>query len=345
MKIAILSPIAWRTPPRKYGPWEQVVSTITEGLAQRGLDVTLYATGDSLTSATLRSVCPTPYAENPDLDAKVWECLHISHLMEHAHEYDIIHNHYDFLPLTYSRLINAPMVTTIHGFSSSRIHAVYEKYNNTVAYISISDADRLPTLDYVRTIYHGIDHQTFKFESKKENYLLYFGRIHPEKGAHMAIEIAKESNHTLKIAGLIQDQDYFDQLVAPKIDGRQVLYLGNAGPELRNELLGKARALLHPISFDEPFGLSVAEAMMCGTPVIAFARGSMPELIVDGITGYIVSNTDEATVAVKNLDQINPQACRDHARSKFSTERMIDEYINVYEWVIANRIRSFNRAS
>jgi glycosyltransferase involved in cell wall biosynthesis len=334
MKVAIVSSIAWRTPPRKYGPWEQVASNLAEGLVAKGIDITLFATGDSITTAKLESVCDRPYAEEGGLDPKVWECLHISHVMEQAERFDIIHNNFDFLPLTYSRLIRTPIITTIHGFSSPQIIPVYKKYNHAGAYVSISDADRHPGLNYLRTIYHGINPADFTFQREKENYLLYFGRIHPDKGVHAAIEIARQAGYPIKIAGLIQDEDYFNTQLKPHIDNHNVVYLGNAGPALRNELLGKARALLHPIFFEEPFGLSVVEAMMCGTPVIAFARGSMPELIVDGITGYLVKDIAEAAMAVKKLNRISSDACREHASNKFSLERMVDEYISVYKEVL-----------
>lgn len=334
MKIAILSPIAWRTPPRKYGPWEQVASNIAEGLVEKGLDVTLFATGDSITKGKLESSCELPYAEDSICDPKVSECLHISNLMEQAGRFDIIHNNFDFLPLSYSQLINTPMITTIHGFSSSRIIPVYKKYNRTVTYIAISNADRHPDLDYMRTIYHGIDPKDFILSSEKEDYLLYFGRIHPDKGAHAAISIARQAGYPVKIAGLIQDENYFNAQIRPHIDGNKVEYLGNIGPDVRNELLGGARALLHPIFFEEPFGLSIIEAMMCGTPVIAFARGSMPELIVDGVSGYLVNNIAEAVSAVEKLTSIDAHACRQHACDNFSRERMIDEYIDAYKTVL-----------
>jgi glycosyltransferase involved in cell wall biosynthesis len=258
--------------------------------------------------------------------------------MEKANQFDLIHNHFDFLPLTYSGLIQTPMLTTIHGFSSPRIIPVYKKYDNSTHYVSISNADRHPDLHYLSTIYHGIDPDDFVFSTKKENYLLYFGRIHPDKGAHTAIEIARQAGYTLKMAGLIQDQNYFDELIKPHMDDEQVIYLGNAVPVLRNELLSKAKALLHPISFDEPFGLSIIESMMCGTPVIAFNRGSMAEIIVDGHTGFLVSNISEAVKAIeKKLDQIDSQICRDYATVKFSADRMIDEYINVYTEILDDR--------
>jgi glycosyltransferase involved in cell wall biosynthesis len=230
MKVALVSSIAWRTPPRKYGPWEQVASTLAEGLIARGIDVTLFATADSITKGKLDSVCPYPYEEHSELDPKVWESLHIANVMEKANQFDLIHNHFDFLPLTYSGLIQTPMLTTIHGFSSPRIIPVYKKYDNSTHYVSISNADRHPDLHYLSTIYHGIDPDDFVFSTKKENYLLYFGRIHPDKGAHTAIEIARQAGYTLKMAGLIQDQNYFDELIKPHMDDEQVIYLGNAVP-------------------------------------------------------------------------------------------------------------------
>ncbi|MFD2147621.1 glycosyltransferase family 4 protein [Mucilaginibacter antarcticus] len=285
MKVAVLSPVAWRTPPRHYGPWEQVSSNIAEGLIKLGVDVTLFATGDSITAGKLESVCEKGYEEERGQDAKVLECLHISNLMEKAGEFDIIHNNFDFLPLTYSGLIKTPLITTIHGFSSERIVPVYKKYNSRGHYVSISNSDRSPELEYLATVYNGLDTKDFIFNNNPEDYLLYFGRIHPHKGTVEAIEIAKKTKKKLLIAGIVQDEGYFKEKVEPQLND-QIQYIGSAGPDKRNTLLGNALALLHPISFDEPFGLSVAEAMLCGTPVIAFNRGSMPELIKDGETGF-----------------------------------------------------------
>lgn len=336
MKIAILSPVAWRTPPKQYGPWEQVASNITEGLVKKGFDVTLFATADSLTDARLESVCTLPYEVDRDSDPKVMECLHISHLMEQAARFDIIHNHFDFLPLTYSRLIKTPMLTTIHGFSSPKILPVFKKYNATTYFVAISNADRHEELDYLATIYHGIDPEKFTFKNVKEDYLLYFGRIHPNKGTHAAIEIARQAGYSLKIAGLIQDEAYFQEQVNPFITAGEVQYLGNVGPVERDKLLGGAKALLHPIFFEEPFGLSVVEAMMCGTPVIAFNRGSMSELILDGVTGSLVNNISEAVFAVNKLPKIDPALCRKIALQNFSIEAMISNYIKAYEIVVSS---------
>ncbi len=334
MHIAMLSPIAWRTPPRHYGPWENIASLLTEGLVAQGHEVTLFATADSLTSGTLHAVCPGGYEEDRTLIPKVWECLHISELFENANGYDIVHNHFDYLPLTYTGLTTTPVVTTIHGFSSPGILPVFRKYNGKVFYVSISDADRSTDLDYIKTIYHGIDVRQFDFQAAPDDTLLFFGRIHNDKGARQAIEIAKACNKKLIMAGIIQDQAYYDKYVAPLTKSGKVLYVGSVEPLERNRLLGKACALLHPIQFDEPFGLSVIESMACGTPVIAFDRGSMPELIENGKTGYLVGTVDEAVEAVGRIADIDRVACRRHVERHFTVDRMIDEYINVYETIL-----------
>jgi glycosyltransferase involved in cell wall biosynthesis len=334
MKIAILSPAAWRTPPRKYGPWEQVASNISEGLIEKGIDVTLFATGDSITKGKLEYICERSYSEDAELDPKVWECLHISHLMEQANKFDLIHNNYDFLPLSYSRLIKTPMVTTIHGFSSPKILPVYKKYNSTSFYISISNSDRSPELDYTATVYNGINTNEFTFRPESEDYLLFFSRIHPEKGTYESIQIAKQSGRKLIISGLIQDQDYFDSKVKPFINNDDIVYVGNSGPDERDKLLGKAYALLHPISFEEPFGLNVVESMFCGTPVIAFNKGAMPELVLDRKTGFLVQGIDEAIEAVNNIQSIDRKYCREWAASKFTREKMIEGYLEVYEKIL-----------
>ncbi len=334
MKLAMLSPIAWRTPPRHYGPWEAVVSLITEGLVDRGLDVTLFATADSITKAKLHAVCPRGYEEDPEIMPKVWECLHISECFEHGDEFDLIHNHFDFLPLTYTAMTRTPVVTTIHGFSSPRILPVYKKYNGRVHYVSISDADRSPELDYIATVHHGIDLSLFTFREQPEDYLLFFGRFHPEKGAREAIEAARRVGRRLIMAGIIQDRDYFEREVQPHIDGDRVVYVGSAGPEKRDKLLGGAYALLHLISFDEPFGLSVVEAQACGTPVVAIDRGSMPEVIDHGRTGFLCRDLEEAVEALGRIGEIDRRACRRWVEERFSVDRMVDDYVRVYERIL-----------
>ena len=333
MKVAVLAPVAWRTPPRHYGPWEQMAANVTEGLVAAGVAVTLFATADSVTAGTLAAVVRQGYEEDPTQDAKVLECLHISHLMERAGEFDLIHNHFDFLPLTYSRLIATPMVTTIHGFSSARILPVYEKYAASSSYVAISNADRSPRLPYLATVYNGLRVADFTFTEQPEEYLLFFGRIHPDKGTAEAIRIARQSNKRLLIAGIVQDQTYFREQVAPLLSDT-IVFLGPAGPEQRNQLLGHALALLHPIRFDEPFGLSVAEAQLCGTPVIAFDRGAMPELIQHEQTGFLVNDVGEAVEAVRQLSEISRATCRAWATANFSQEKMVADYLAVYRQLV-----------
>ena len=331
----MLAPISWRTPPRHYGPWELVTSLLTEALLARGVDVTLFATLDSWTSGTLAGVCPAPYSEDASIDAKVWEMLHVAHVFERAGEFDLIHNQADFVPLAFTRLVNTPVVTTIHGFSSPRIAPVYKAYENDCHYVAISNADRRANLRYAATIHHGIKLEEFPYQSEGGEELLFFGRIHPDKGAVEAIEAARKAGRKLVMAGIVQDRDYFDSAVAPSIDGRQVRYLGPVGGDLRTRTLGSARALLHLINFDEPFGLSVVEALACGTPVIAFNRGSMPELIDHGVTGFLVDNIDEAVAAIDRVGEIDRAACRAAVADRFTVERMADRYLEVYGRLVA----------
>jgi len=335
MKIAMLSPIAWRTPPVHYGPWELVTSMLTEELVKLGLDVTLFATGKSITNAKLMSVCENGYEEDKSLNPKVYECLHISNCFERANEFDLIHNHFDFLPITYSKLTRTPVVTTIHGFSSPSILSVYEKYNGHVHYVSISNADRAESLDYIATIYHGIDLNQFHFQNNpKRNYLLFYGRIHNDKGAHEAIQISKRVGLPLIMAGIIQDQKYFSEKVKPYLKPSVIDYIGSVGGKRREELLGNALALLHPINFNEPFGLSVVEAMACGTPVIAFNRGSMPELISDGFNGFLVNDISEAVSKVNLVESINRENCRITVEKRFTKEVMAAKYVDIYKKIL-----------
>jgi glycosyltransferase involved in cell wall biosynthesis len=331
MRVAMLAPIAWRVPPRHYGPWERVVSLLTEGLVARGVDVTLFATADSETAARLAAVCPRPYAEDPTLDAKVWECLHIASVFERAAEFDVIHNHFDFLPLSYSGLVETPLLTTIHGFSSAKILPVYQRYNAGCHYVAISDADRSPSLDYLATVYHGIPLDEFTLRPAPDDYLLFFGRIHPDKGAAEAIEVARRAGRRLIIAGIVQDESYFAREVAPHLDGERVRYVGSVGPADRDALLGGAHALLHLIGFDEPFGLSMVEAMACGTPVIAYNRGSVPEVVRHGETGWVADGLTDAVAAVRAVGALDRTQIRTYVAERFSRERMVDAYLQLYE--------------
>ena len=335
MRIAMLAPISWRVPPRHYGPWERVVSLLTEGLVERGVDVTLFATADSVTQAHLDAVCPRPLEEDPSLDPRVWEALHIANAFEKAGGFDLIHNHYDFMPLTYTGLVATPVVTTVHGFSSDRIKPVYRRYAERVAYVSISEADRDSDLRYVATVYHGIDLAEFTPRDQPGRGLVYLGRIHPDKGVAEAIAVAKSVGLPLVIAGIVHDRDYFEREIAPQVDGDRVRYVGSLGPVDRDELLGSALAMLHLVEFAEPFGLSMIEAMACGTPVIARRRGSVSEVVDEGVTGFVVDDVAGAIEAVRRVGRLDRRAVRARAADRFSRDRMVDDYLRVYEGVLA----------
>jgi glycosyltransferase involved in cell wall biosynthesis len=329
VKIALLGPVAWRTPPRHYGPWEQITGLLAEGLTARGVDVTLFATLDSDTPATLDGVLPRGYAEDPSLDGRVWEAIHVAHALSRSGEFDLVHNHLDWLPLAFAEHCKAPMLTTIHGFSGSAIMPAYARARS--AYVSISDSDRSPDLDYLATVYHGVDLDLLPFDPDGGEGLIAFGRIHPDKGTHTAIEIARLADRPLTICGIVQDERYFAEQVEPHVDGIRVRYVGSVGPVLRGQLLGSSAALLHPIYFDEPFGLSVVESMACGTPVIAFRRGSMPEVIADGTTGYLVGSAAEAASAVAQIGSLDRAQCRKRVLERFSADRMAADYLRLYQ--------------
>jgi glycosyltransferase involved in cell wall biosynthesis len=332
MKVALLAPITWRTPPRRYGPWEKTVALLAKGLVTRGVEVTVFATGDSLPAGHLEAVCPVPLGEHPGMSSAPWMALHFAHFFEQADTFDIIHNNYDFWPLTYTPYTKTPMITTDHGFAHTDNVAVFQKYNDTNHYVAISQAAKHPLIHYSKTIHHGLDLEEYTIGKGSKGYLLFFGRIDYEKGVHNAIKVARKTQNKLVIAGLMNDPEYFKKYVKPELD-EQITYVGNVGPDKHNELLGNALALLHLIDFDEPFGLSVIESMSCGTPVIAYSRGSMPELIVEGQTGFLVDTVDAASKAVGRLDSINRTDCRTHVAINFSVERMAGQYIELYERV------------
>jgi glycosyltransferase involved in cell wall biosynthesis len=327
-RVAILSPVAWRTPPRQYGAWETVASNVAEGLIARGWDVTLFATRDSVTRAHLRAVVDQGYEEDPAVDPKVSEYLHISEAFEHAAEFDLIHSHYDFMALSYSRLVKTPVLTTIHGFSSPRIMPVYQKYRDGY-FVSISDSDRAPGLNYLATVYNGIDLALYPLQQKAGNHLIFLGRIHPDKGVRLAIGVARMSGLPLLIAGIIQDQKYFQEEVAPYLDST-IRYLGPVDVAGKNELFASARALLHLNTIPERFGLVLAEANAAGVPVIAMDLGSCREVIKDGQTGFLVNNVNEAVRALDRLPEINRSECRKRVQERFSIETMVEGYERTY---------------
>ena len=330
----MLAPIAWRTPPVHYGPWELVTSLLTEGLVARGVDVTLFATLDSQTTAQLRGISPHGYAEDPSMDGRIWEAMHVANALTESKNFDLVHNQLDWLPLAFAAHCAAPMITTIHGFSGAGILPAYKQARSH--YVAISDADRSPDLDYVTTIYHGVDLTQLPLNTVPGDDLVVFGRIHPDKGTAEAITIAKQAGRRLLICGIVQDDRYFAEEVEPQVDGDQIRYLGSIGPQQRADVLGSAAALLHPIAFDEPFGLSVVEAMACGTPVIAYRRGSMPEVVDEGVTGFLVHDVDSAVTAVEKAVSLDRSTVSAHAASRFGADRMVDNYLRVYKAILTN---------
>ena len=329
----MLSPVAWRTPPRHYGPWEMVTSLLTEGLVARGVDVTLFATLDSLTSARLDGICPTGYAETPELDGRIWEALHVSHALARSGEFDLVHNHLDWLPLAFDAHCRSPMVTTIHGFSGQGILPAYARSSSH--FVAISESDRSDQLRYAATIHHGIDLDLLPFNANGGQDLVALGRVHPDKGTVDAIAIARQTGRRLIICGIVQDERYFAKDVKPLIDGDQIELRGAVGPEERARVLGSAAALLHPIHFDEPFGLSVVEAMACGTPVVAYDRGSMREVVDVGVTGYLAQDVASASAAVEAAVELDRASVHAKARQRFGADRMIDAYLRTYEAILA----------
>jgi glycosyltransferase involved in cell wall biosynthesis len=342
-RIAVLSPVAWRTPPRQYGAWETVAGNIAEGLAARGWDVTLFATKDSVTSARLCAVVDKGYEEDPSVDPKVAEYLHISEAFEHAAEFDLIHSHYDFMALSYSRLVKTPVLTTVHGFSSPRIMPVYQKYRDGY-FVSISDSDRAPDLNYLATVYNGIDLSLYPFQESAGEDLVFLGRIHPDKGVHLAIAVARVSGLPLLIAGIIQDKLYFREQIEPYLDDQQIRYIGPVGIDGKNALFARARALLHMNTIPERFGLVLAEANAAGVPVIAMDLGSCREVIEDGRTGFLVNNVNEAVRALQRLPEIDRHACRQRVQQCFSIETMVEAYERVYATIFDLEAKRLNEA-
>ena len=254
--------------------------------------------------------------------------MHISHAFRRSAEFDLVHNHLDWLPLAFSAHCRTTLLTTIHGFSDRKILPAYAAAQSS--FVSISNADRVPELDYCATVYHGVDLDALPFSAGGGDDLVILGRIHPDKGTAEAIDIAGRAGRRLIIAGIVQDHSYFTEQVEPRIDDDRVRYLGSIGPTQRAEVLGSAVALLHPIAFAEPFGLSVVEAMATGTPVIAYPRGSMPEVIDEGVTGFLVSDAAQAAAAVEAAARLDRSGVRRVAEDRFSAARMVADYLAVY---------------
>lgn len=347
LKIALLGPIAWRTPPRRYGPWEQVVASLAAGLVERGHEVTLFATGDSRTPARLSWVCPRPLNEDPSLNPGLYDALHVAACFRRAGEFDLIHNHMNWPPLAFAGLIPAPVLTTLHGAAllEPGSREAFGRFAG-LPYVAISEAERrgVPELNYVATIHNGIDLTRFTFRPEAGAYLLYLGRIAATKGTHLAVELARRTGERLVIAAHLppDEEGYFRARVLPHLDSDLIDYVGEVGPDRRNELLGGARALVHLVTAPEPFGLVLAEAQACGTPVIAHGLGSVPEVVKHGETGFVVDSgrggaegvMRAAAKAVDRLGQIDRAACRRWVEENFTVDRMANGYVQAYRKVL-----------
>lgn len=334
MRIAMLSPVARQTPPRSGDPRVDLVCSLTSRLVGHGAEVTLFTSADSDASRRYRSVSAACSESGRDIDMEVAECLHLSELFERAGEFDLIHNHFDHMPLSYSGLIATPILTTIHGNTLEKTLPVYRKYDRKTYYVSVSDAHRSPDLTYVATVYPGVDLDVFRFQETCDDYLLSLGPICEESGTREAIEIAGLSRKRLLIAGIIEDERYFETQIRPHLDGNRSQYVGDVGPDVRVQLLGSALALLYPVRFDDPFSLSTIEANACGTPVIATRRGALPEIVSEGVNGFLVTDISGAVHAVNETERISRSNCRKVAEERFSIKRMADDYVKVYSWIL-----------
>ncbi len=340
MRIGVLGPISWRVPPRHYGGWELVTHNLVEGLVKRGHEVTLFATADSETSARLISVCPRPLSEDPTLPSRSYETLHTGLALEHAGEFDLIHNNMGSYPVCFSRAIPVPMVTTLHG-SAAEDHSrlIYSRYAGS-HYVSITDAERLlaPELNYVGTVYNGIDADLFDFNPNPGDYLLVLGRVSPDKGVHSAISVAQRSGMRLIIAGIVppENEEYFETQVRPHLQKGFIDFVGPADHAMKNQLLKNAYAFLHLITYHEAFGLTMVESMACGTPVVAVPMGSVPELVINGETGFWADDVEEVCRRLPDIARLDRGRCRAWARERFGVDQMVDGYVRVYRRVLGS---------
>jgi glycosyltransferase involved in cell wall biosynthesis len=343
MRIAQVAPLWETVPPPAYGGIELVVALLTDELVRRGHEVTLFASGDSTTLAQLESVHPRALRLDPTVkEYAIYEMLQLGQVYQRAGEFDIIHSHMGCAALPYTGLVKTPTVHTLHGIFTPDNEKMFN-YAKKQPYISISYAQREAKMDLncVATVYNGVDVGSYIFHPKPQDppYLAFLGRLSPEKGPHLAIEIAKKAGYRLIMAGKVDvvDVEYFETEIKPHIDGEQVLYQGEANHTQKNALMGGAVATLFPITWREPFGLVMIESMAAGTPVIATNMGSVPEVIADGKSGFICNTVEECVAALGRIHEIDRQACRNHVNQRFSAQRMTDGYESVYQEIIAER--------
>lgn len=338
MKIAEVAPLFESVPPRWYGGTERVVSWLTEQLVDLGHDVTLFASGDSVTNARLVPGCKKALRLDNCVDPLTYHMLMIEQVFDRAQDFDLIHFHTDYLHFSLSRREQIPCLTTLHGrLDLPDLPLLYREFRE-LPLVSISDAQRrpLPWVNWLGTVHHGLPAESLMPRDGDGNYLAFLGRISPEKGIDQAIEIARRSGMKLKIAAKIDraDREYFEKRIAPLFSHPLVEFIGEIGTSEKEEFLGNAAALLFPIDWPEPFGLVMIESMACGTPVVAYPRGSVPEILSEGISGFMVQNIDEAVETVQRIGEIDRQACRCHFEQNFTAERMAHDYLNLYKLLI-----------
>ena len=339
MRIAQVAPLYESVPPRLYGGTERVVSWLTEELVRLGQDITLFASGDSITNARLVPACPRALRLDPHCkDPFAHHVLMMEEVFTEVANFDLVHFHIDYFHFPLSRRQEVPCVTTLHGrLDLPDLVPVYQTFREQPL-ISISDSQRmpLPWANWQGTVRHGMPRQSLTFSHGDGKYLAFLGRVSPEKGVNEAIDIARRSGMPLKIAAKIDQADraYFEHQIRPLLNCGLVEFIGEIGNDEKNSFLGDAAALLFPICWPEPFGIVMIEALACGTPVIAYDRGSVPEIIVDGVTGFVVDDSAGAIDAVKRLREIDRKVCRRHFERHFSVERMAQEYVTIYKRLV-----------
>ncbi len=342
MKIAQVSPLFESVPPKYYGGTERVISYLTEELVKMGHDVTLYASGDSVTQARLRSMCHRALRlDKHSVDPTADHVFLAEQVFNDSGSFDVIHSHIDYIPYPLYRRMRTPHVTTLHGrLDIPNLVNLYREFSD-IPVVSISNYQRLPLswANWVDTVYHGLPENLYQYHEKSGEYLAFLGRISPEKRADYAIEIARRAGLTLKIAAKVDkvDREYFEMVIKPMLNHPDIEYIGEIGEAEKKEFLGNAMALLFPIDWPEPFGLVMIEAMACGTPIIARLQGAVPEVMEQGVTGFIVRDIDEAVQAVNAISTLNRKRCREVFEERFTARKMAERYISVYERLIEQK--------